>query len=151
MRGESSDPRARSPLAAPACGVTAGDVLLAVDGRPVGPDGPGPLLAGAAGKPVELTVAPAGSAPTAAASAADSPSCRSAATSACATWTGSAASAPVRELSGGRVGYLHVPDMVSEGWADFHRDLRCEMLRDALVIDVRGNTGGHTSQLVSRS
>ena len=38
--------------------------------------------------------------------------------------------------------------MVSEGWADFHRDLRSEMLRDALVVDVRGNSGGHTSQLV---
>ncbi len=56
--------------------------------------------------------------------------------------------AQVRELGGGQVGYLHVPDMVSEGWADFHRDLRSEMLRDALIVDVRGNSGGHTSQLV---
>jgi tricorn protease len=54
----------------------------------------------------------------------------------------------VRELSGGRIGYLHVPDMVSEGWADFHRDLRGEMVRDALIVDARGNRGGHTSQLV---
>ena len=38
--------------------------------------------------------------------------------------------------------------MVSEGWADFHRDLRGEMVRDALIVDVRGNRGGHTSQLV---
>jgi tricorn protease len=56
--------------------------------------------------------------------------------------------AQVRELSGGQIGYLHVPDMVSQGWADFHRDLRTEMLRDALIVDVRGNTGGHTSELV---
>ena len=56
--------------------------------------------------------------------------------------------AQVRELSGGRLGYLHVPDMVGEGWADFSRDLRREMVRDALIVDVRGNTGGHTSQLV---
>jgi tricorn protease len=54
----------------------------------------------------------------------------------------------VRELGGGRVGYLHVPDMVSEGWADFHRDLRAEMTLEALVVDARGNRGGHTSQLV---
>ncbi len=59
VRGDTSDPRARAPLAAPGAGIAAGDVLLAVDGRPVGPDGPGPLLTGAAGKPVELTVAPA--------------------------------------------------------------------------------------------
>ena len=55
----------------------------------------------------------------------------------------------VRELSEGRVGYLHIPDMVGEGWAHFHRDLRTELKFDALVMDVRGNHGGHTSQLVA--
>ena len=55
--GESSDPRARSPLAAPGAQINAGDLLVAVDGRPVDPaTGPAPLLVGAAGKPVELTV-----------------------------------------------------------------------------------------------
>jgi tricorn protease len=54
----------------------------------------------------------------------------------------------VREKSGGRIGYLHVPDMMGEGWAHLHRDLRTEMGRDALIIDVRGNRGGHTSQLI---
>src|SRR5262249_16025215 len=33
----------------------------------------------------------------------------------------------VRELTYGRAGYLHVPDMMGEGWAHFHRDLRAEM------------------------
>jgi tricorn protease len=144
VRGDTSDPRARAPLATPGAGIAVGDVLLAVDGRPVGPDGPGPLLVGAAGKPVELTVAPAdGSQP------------RS--VPVVPLWSDtrlryldwvSAKRAQVRELSGGRIGYLHVPDMMSQGWADFHRDLRSEMLRDALIVDVRGNTGGHTSQLV---
>ena len=54
----------------------------------------------------------------------------------------------VRELSGGRLGYLHIPDMMGEGWAHFHRDLRTELTRDGLVVDVRGNSGGHTSELV---
>jgi tricorn protease len=54
----------------------------------------------------------------------------------------------VRELGEGRLGYLHIPDMVGEGWAHFHRDLRTEMRFDALVMDVRGNSGGHISQLV---
>src|SRR6185295_18628099 len=54
----------------------------------------------------------------------------------------------VRELGDGRIGYLHIPNMVGEGWADLHRDLRTEMGFDALVMDVRGNGGGHISQLV---
>jgi len=144
VRGDTSDPRARAPLAAPGAGIGPGDVLLAVDGRPVGPDGPGPLLAGAAGKPVELTIAPA-----------DGGQPRSVPVVPLQSdtrlryldWVG-AKRAQVRELSDGRLGYLHVPDMVDQGWADFHRDLRREMTRDALIVDVRGNTGGHTSQLV---
>jgi tricorn protease len=54
----------------------------------------------------------------------------------------------VRARSDGRVGYLHVPDMMGEGWAHLHRDLRTEMGREALIVDVRGNRGGHTSQLI---
>jgi tricorn protease len=38
--------------------------------------------------------------------------------------------------------------MMGEGWAHLHRDLKTEMARDALVVDVRGNRGGHTSQLI---
>ena len=54
----------------------------------------------------------------------------------------------VRELSDGRLGYLHIPDMMGEGWAHFHRDLRTELKFDGVIMDVRGNSGGHISQLV---
>ena len=98
IRGDTSDPRARAPLAAPGAGIAAGDVLLAVDGRPVGPDGPGPLLTGAAGKPVELTVAPAdGSRPR----SVPVVPLRSEARLRYLDWV-SAKRAQVRELSGGR-------------------------------------------------
>ncbi|HUZ22998.1 MAG TPA: PDZ domain-containing protein [Streptosporangiaceae bacterium] len=142
--GESSDPRARSPLAAPGVQIRPGDRLLAVDGRPVAAGGPGPLLAGAAGKPVEITVASPGR---------DNPRrvvvvpLTSERRLRYQDWVTSRR-ALVRDLSHGRIGYLHVPDMVSEGWADFHRDLRAEMTQEALIIDARGNRGGHTSQLV---
>ena len=53
-----------------------------------------------------------------------------------------------RERSDGRLGYLHVPDMMSPGWAQLHRDLRVEMARDGIILDLRDNGGGHTSQLV---
>ncbi len=142
--GESSDPRACSPLAAPGTGIGPGDAILAVDGQQVGAAGPGPLLAGAAGKPVELTIGPASGGPPRRAvviTLKDERRLRYQ------DWVASRRQL-VRELSGGRIGYLHVPDMVSEGWADFHRDLRGEMALDALIVDVRGNRGGEVSQLV---
>ncbi|MBB2909941.1 tricorn protease [Streptosporangium becharense] len=139
LPAETSDVHARSPLAAPGAGVRPGEALLAVDGRPVPPEGPARLLVGAADKPVELTldggrrvvVTPLG----------DDRRLRYQ------DWV-AGRRAQVRELSGGRLGYLHIPDMVAEGWAQFHRDLRREMTFEGLVVDVRGNRGGHTSELV---
>ncbi len=144
LPGESSDPRARSPLAAPGTGAQAGDILLAVDGRPVDPlAGPGPLLIGAVRKPVELTVA-----------GPDGAVRRFAVTPLASErrlryqdWVAGNRRL-VRELSGGRAGYLHIPDMMGEGWAHFHRDLRVEMARDTLIMDIRMNRGGHVSELV---
>ena len=143
--GESSDPRARSPLSAPGADVRPGDLLVAVDGQPVETaKGPGPLLVGAAGKPVELTVVRAGHPKplrSVVVPLGDDQRLRYQ------DWVAGRRRL-VRELSSGRAGYLHVPDMVSEGWSDFHRDLRGEMENEALIIDVRANGGGHTSQLV---
>jgi len=206
LPGESSDPRARSPLEAPGVLVRAGDELAAVDGRPVDPvRGPWPLLAGTIGKPVELTVLPRGDDPpqTVLPRGDDPPQTPPAPGGAARPpvppgppfggtsppgppfggtsppgppFGGTRPPAPlarqvvvvplrderrlryqdwvagrrrlVRELGEGRLGYLHIPNMVGEGWADFHRDLRTEMRFDALVMDVRGNGGGHISQLV---
>jgi tricorn protease len=120
-------------------------VLLAIDGQPVDPElGPGPLLAGAAGKPVELTIAGSGDGQIQRAAVvplADDRRLRYQ------DWV-TRRRQLVRELSGGRLGYLHVPDMMGEGWAHFHRDLRVEMACDGLVMDVRSNRGGHVSELV---
>jgi tricorn protease len=144
LPGESSDPRARAPLAAPGVTVRPGDVLVAVDGRPVDPVvGPGPLLVGTAGRPVELTVAGDGEPPR-----------RFAVTPLGSDrrlryqdWVAEKRHR-VRELTGGRAGYLHIPDMMGEGWAHFHRDLRVEMAQATLIVDVRSNRGGHVSELV---
>ncbi|MCX5213019.1 PDZ domain-containing protein [Kitasatospora sp. NBC_00240] len=145
LPGESSDPRARSPLAAPGAAVRPGDAVLAVNGRPVDPvTGPAPLLAGTAGQPVELTVAGKGGTDQrypVVVPLADEEALRYH------DWVAGRRAA-VRELSGGRLGYLHVPDMVSAGWAQLHRDLRVEMAKEGVVVDLRENRGGHTSQLV---
>ncbi|MFF8016449.1 S41 family peptidase [Streptomyces sp. NPDC007929] len=157
LLGDSSDSKARSPLAG--TGIREGAILTHVDGRPVDPDaGPYPLLAGAGGTTVELTFTPA-------------PPENPANSSGEATeglgpprrvavvplvderplryqdWVAKRRTV-VRELSGGRCGYLHIPDMGGSGWAQFNRDLRMEVSRPALIVDVRGNAGGHISELV---
>ncbi|MGF2214014.1 S41 family peptidase, partial [Streptomyces albidoflavus] len=145
LPSETSDPHAHSPLAAPGVAVRAGDAILAVDGQPVDPvTGPGPLLVGTAGKPVELTVSPAGGGDprhTVVVPLDDEEPLRYHA------WVADRR-AHVRALSDGRLGYLHVPDMQAPGWAQIHRDLRVEAAREGLVVDIRENRGGHTSQLV---
>jgi tricorn protease len=145
LPGESSDPRARSPLAIPGAAIRPGDHLIAVDGRPVDTrTGPAPLLVGAAGKPVELTVGPRGGGPprrVVVVPLADDERLRYQ------DWVASRRRR-VRELSDGRVGYLHVPDMLGAGWAHFHRDLRVEIAASALIVDVRGNRGGRISELI---
>ncbi len=54
----------------------------------------------------------------------------------------------VHEHSGGKVGYLHLPDMMSAGFAEFHRYFGAECEHEALIVDVRYNRGGHVSQLL---
>ncbi|MET9815603.1 S41 family peptidase [Streptomyces sp. NPDC006355] len=144
LPGDSSDSKARSPLAG--TGIREGAVLTHVDGRPVDPDaGPYPLLAGAGGTTVELTFSPAeGAGPprrVAVVPLVDERPLRYQ------DWVAKRR-AVVRELSGGRCGYLHIPDMGGSGWAQFNRDLRMEVSRPALIVDVRGNAGGHISELV---
>ncbi|MFF4543094.1 S41 family peptidase [Streptomyces sp. NPDC001435] len=145
LPSETSDPEAHSPLAAPGVAVRAGDAVVAVAGHPVDPvTGPGPLLVGTAGQPVELTISPSGGGDLRHAVVvpiADEEPLRYH------DWV-TGRRAYVHERSGGRLGYLHVPDMQAPGWAQIHRDLRVEVAREGLVVDVRENRGGHTSQLV---
>jgi tricorn protease len=144
LPGESSDSKARSPLAG--TGIREGAVLTHVDGRPVDPvAGPYPLLAGAGGTTVELTFRPDGGEGRARRVAVvplvDERPLRYQ------DWVAKRREV-VRELSGGKCGYLHIPDMGGSGWAQFNRDLRLEVSRPALIVDVRGNAGGHISELV---
>ncbi|MFE7598609.1 S41 family peptidase [Streptomyces sp. NPDC057494] len=144
LPGESSDSKARSPLAG--TGIREGAVLTHVDGRPVDPvSGPYPLLSGTGGTTVELTFTPAEGEGRARRVAVvplvDERPLRYQ------DWVAKRR-AVVREISGGRCGYLHIPDMGGSGWAQFNRDLRMEVSRPALIVDVRGNAGGNISELV---
>jgi tricorn protease len=132
-------------LAAPGVAIRVGDALVGVDGRQVDSvTGPAPLLVGTAGKPVELTIRPGGGGEprrVVVVPLEDDSALRYHA------WVADRR-ARTHELSDGRVGYLHVPDMTGVGWAQLHRDLRIELQREAVVLDVRENGGGHTSELV---
>ncbi|MEV5684399.1 S41 family peptidase [Streptomyces sp. NPDC052164] len=144
LPGDSSDSKARSPLAG--TGIREDAALTHVDGRPVDPvTGPYPLLTAAGGTTVELTFRPAGdegrSRRIAIVPLIDERPLRYQ------DWVAKRREV-VRELSGGKCGYLHIPDMGGSGWAQFNRDLRLEVSRPALIVDVRGNAGGHISELV---
>ena len=149
LGAESSDPQATSPLSAPGADVHPGDIIAAVDGQPVpSREGPAALLTGAAGRAVELTIVSTddGGAPVQRRIAVVP--LRSEERLRYQNWV-SANRRIVREASGGTFGYLHIPDMVANGWSQLHRDLDQEASLQALVVDVRRNRGGHTSQLVA--
>ena len=54
----------------------------------------------------------------------------------------------VHEKSKGRLGYVHIPDMMYQGFAEFYRLFLSEFYRDGLIVDVRFNRGGFISGLI---
>jgi tricorn protease len=54
----------------------------------------------------------------------------------------------VRSATDGRAGYIHIPDMMARGFAEFHRHFLTDYDHDGLIVDVRYNGGGHVSQLL---
>lgn len=133
-----------------------GDVIIAINGTPLAPEGGMPTIdlsaamAGTAGEETLLDIVPsdpAGSAyvlivPTS--SGGDSglryeDGVRQ-------------RRAKVEELSGGRVGYLHIRGMNEPSLRDFERDLFAAANgKDGLLIDVRDNGGGWTTDILLSS
>lgn len=145
--GDAWDPAADSPLGAIGVMASNGERIVAVGGQPVSATlPPQALLLQQADTLVELNLAPA-------AGAAGEPRrvrVRPLADETPARyreWV-QRNRAWVHTHSAGRVGYLHVPDMMSAGFAEFHRHFRSECDRDGLLVDVRYNRGGHVSELL---
>lgn len=144
VRGAAGEPHASSPLLSPGARVSEGDVISAIDGVALTERfGPGQALVNKAGAEVALAIASGDAAPRTACVRA----LKSEFPARYRAWV-EGNRRRVREAGGGRCGYLHVPDMGAEGYAEFHRLFLVEAHRDALVVDVRNNRGGHVSGLL---
>jgi tricorn protease len=130
----------RGPLGAPGVNVKEGDYLLAINGKPVDANNPpDSLLVDKVGKPVQLTVN-------------SSPSMAGARTVQVRPIGGEGElryiswiednRRKVAEMSGGRIGYMYVPDTSTAGMIEFLKGYYSQSDKDAMIIDERWNGGG---------
>jgi C-terminal processing protease CtpA/Prc len=124
-------------------GIARGDVVLAVDGQPVGAStNLDALLSNKANRRVVVSVAPAGDA-TAKKDVVVRPVSMGAEKNLLYRQWVEQNRAYVEKASQGRLGYVHMIDMSAGALAQLHVDLDAENLgREGVVIDVRNNNGG---------
>jgi len=142
----------RSPLAEPGVNAKAGDYILAVDDVSArGVENFYRLLENTGGQVVKLTLA-------------DSAKAKQTRDVLVRTTKGEtnlryidwvdSRRAMVDELSGGRIGYLHLPNTAFDGMRELYRLYPSQTDKDAILIDVRYNGGGfipdHMVSLVGR-
>jgi len=148
VQGDPWDASADSPLNAIGVQARTGERIVAVNGQPVSQERPPQaLLVHQANAKVELTLAPASGGGDGATRNVVVTTLADEVPARYREWV-ERNRAWVHETSNGRVGYLHLPDMMSAGFAEFHRYFGTECDRDALIVDVRYNRGGHVSQLL---
>jgi tricorn protease len=144
-RGAAPD-RVVSPLDVPGVDVDEGDYILAVNGRPVTDERPFlALLENLAGKDVVLTVA----------DAPDADETREAVVHTIgnegelkyAEWVRKNREY-VLEKTGGKMGYIHVPDMMGRGMIEFNTWFYPQLAKEGMVVDMRWNGGGSYSQIM---
>jgi len=146
LPGDNWQPQTRSPLTEIGVNVQAGDYILAVNGQSVR-DLPNlfAALAGTAGKQVVLRVnakpVDDGARDVTVVPIADEAALYYNA------WVQKNI-AHVTEKTGGRVGYLHIPDMGVDGLNEFVRHFYPQLRKQALIVDVRGNGGGNVSPMI---
>jgi tricorn protease len=146
LTGQNEEERYRAPLTEIGVDVSVGDYLLAVDGEELTAErNPYELLRYKADRPVELTV---NSSPSMKGSRTVTfEPIRSERSLVYLDWV-QGNRRKVAEATDGRVGYLHIPDMSSNGIREFIKWFYGQLRKDGLVIDVRGNGGGNVSQML---
>jgi tricorn protease len=136
----------RSPLTEPGIRAEADDYVLAINGQPLtSADNPYRLLVNTVGETVTLTLSetPRGGD----------------------TWTVDVEPLASEEalryndfvvrkqrytdsVSGGRIGYVHIPDMGGNGLQQFTSTYYGQIRKEGMIVDVRWNGGGFVSQLI---
>ncbi|HEX6833048.1 MAG TPA: S41 family peptidase [Rudaea sp.] len=146
MAGENDEDRYRSPLTEVGVDAHVGDYILAINGQELrANDNPYRLLQIAAGQPVELRLA------------------RTAAGEGARTVLVKPISSEndlkyhawvehnrryVEEQTGGKVGYLYIPDMGGDGIREFIKWYYPQIRKQGLVVDARDNGGGNVSPMI---
>ncbi len=144
FRGDNSRTRFAAPLGNSKLDVSDGDYLLAVDGHPLSaPDDPYRLLLDKPGH-VDLTLAKALNGPT---HVVRVETISSESEIRKLDWI-ERNRMMVDRLSAGRAGYVYLSDFEETGGEDFIRQFYPQADKPQLVIDVRDNAGGFTSQWV---
>lgn len=140
LRGEPDLPGQASPLARPGVDVRAGDLIVAVNGRPVRREADlAQILTGQAGQQVLLELrrgAETLRAIVLPVAAAEETRLRYT------DWV-EGNRRRVEQAGSGRIGYLHLRAMGPADIAGFVRDFHAQFERDGLIIDVRRNGGGN--------
>ena len=146
LPGENWNPKARSPLTEIGVNVKEGDYILAINGHPVDKlENMFDALVDTAGKQVTLKVnskpMDAGSREVTVVPIADEAALYYNA------WVQHNIDY-VSKKTGGKVGYVHIPDMGRPGLNEFARRFYPQIRKKALIIDVRGNGGGNVSPMI---
>jgi tricorn protease len=145
IEGDPAEGKETSPLTSPGVNVRVGDAILAINGQRVGSNkSPQELLVNQAGSEVQLAIEDGESGELRTVTVKALSSERAARYR---EWI-ERNRQRVHELSRGQVGYIHIPDMVQTGFAEFHRSFLAEYDAPALLIDVRWNLGGDVSGLL---
>ncbi len=144
--GQNEEDIYRSPLTEVGVNVSAGEYVLAIDGEELkANDDPYRLLRNKADHTVQLTVN-------------KTPSMEGSRTVSYRPITDesnliyldwiNANRRRVSEATGGRVGYIHIPDMGAAGIREFIKWYYPQIRKEGLVVDVRANGGGNVSRML---
>ena len=146
FHGQNEEEAYRSPLTEVGVDAREGDYVLAIDGQELtANENPYKLLLNKANRPVQLTL---NAKPTMDGARQTSyKAITSERNLIYLEWVNHNREA-VTKATGGRVGYIHIPDMGEEGISEFIKTFYPQIRKEGMIVDVRGNGGGNVSRML---